>query len=59
MAIIYNNDFKKPDAEKAWEVRQEETKKFFSALRQKIEEQKLEEDLEEEEDYGSGTGFGS
>lgn len=37
----------------------EETKKFFSALRQKIEEQKLEEDLEEEEDYGSGTGFGS
>ena len=58
MAIIYNNNFKKPDAEKAWEVRQEETKKFFSALRQKVEEQKLEEDLEEE-DYGSGIGFGS
>lgn len=62
MAIIYNNNFKKPDAANAWSVRQEETKKFFDALRQRIEEQKLEEELQEEfeeEDYGSGIGFGS
>lgn len=58
MAIIYDNNFKKPDAASSWSVRQEETKRFFNALRQRIEEQKLEEELEEE-DYESGTGFGS
>lgn len=58
MAIIYDNNFEKPNAQEGWNLRQEETKKFFDALRQKIEEQKLEDELEEE-DYESGTGFGS
>jgi hypothetical protein len=58
MAIIYDNNFEKPNAQKGWNLRQKETKKFFNALRQKIEEQKLEDELEEE-DYESGTGFGS
>lgn len=58
MAIIYDNNFKKPDAQNEWNVRQEETKKFFNALRQRVEEQKLEEEFEEE-GYESGTGFDS
>lgn len=58
MAIIYDNNFEKPNAQKGWNLRQEETKKFFNALRQKLEEEDLEDELEEE-DYESGTGFGS